>query len=151
MRKSILHGLLGFTALCIISTFWITTLVSELFLEYSAVILVKQLIVRYGLVSLVLVMGGLGISGNLLGKNRKGHLLEGKKKRMPIIAINGIFIMIPSALFLNYKATNQDFNYWFYAVQAIELTVGAVQLTLLGLSFRDGLKLSGRLRSKSVG
>ena len=70
---------------------------------------------------------------------------------MPIIAMNGFLIMIPSALFLNDKAANGEFDNWFYMVQTIELIVGAIQITLLGLSFRDGLKLSGRLRSNSLG
>ncbi|HNC59737.1 MAG TPA: hypothetical protein PKL30_26140 [Leptospiraceae bacterium] len=151
MRKSIPHGILGLAAICVISVFWITTIVSELFLERGAVIIVKQLIASYGLVMLIIVMGGLGISGNLLGKKRKGNLIEKKKRRMPIIAMNGFLIMIPSALFLNDKAANGEFDNWFYMVQTIELIVGAIQITLLGLSFRDGLKLSGRLRSNSLG
>ncbi|MBE7411536.1 MAG: hypothetical protein L6Q54_08765 [Leptospiraceae bacterium] len=150
MKKSIPHGILGFEALCVISIFWITTFVSELFLDHGAVVIVKQLIASYGIALLVVVMGGLGISGNLLGK-RKGNLIEKKKKRMVIIAMNGFLIMIPSALFLNYKATNGEFDNWFYLVQIIELILGIIQLSLLGLSFRDGLKLSGRLRSNSSG
>ena len=75
MRKSIPHGILGLAAICVISVFWITTIVSELFLERGAVIIVKQLIASYGLVMLIIVMGGLGISGNLLGKKRKGNLI----------------------------------------------------------------------------
>jgi hypothetical protein len=34
----------------------------------------------------------------------------------------------------------------FYLVQMAELAVGLVQLTLMSLNFRDGLKLAGRLR-----
>jgi hypothetical protein len=33
-------------------------------------------------------------------------------------------------------------------VQIVELVVGVVQLTLMGMNFRDGLKLAGRLRQQ---
>ena len=33
----------------------------------------------------------------------------------------------------------------FYAVQGIELVAGAVNITLMSLNMRDGLRLSGRL------
>ncbi|MCW5799531.1 MAG: hypothetical protein KIT40_13585 [Nitrospira sp.] len=146
MKKSIIHGIAGAGALLTITTFWTSTLISELFLSHEAVLAVKQAIVKYGLVILVLFMASVGASGFSLGKGRKGPLIEGKKKRMPIIALNGLLIMVPSALFLNFKATNGEFDKWFYLVQVLELSVGAVQFLLLGLSFRDGLKLTGKLR-----
>lgn len=66
---------------------------------------------------------------------------------MPIIAANGILILIPSALFLASKATSGEFDTSFYAVQLIELVAGAVNLTLLSLNMRDGLQLTrGRRR-----
>ena len=52
--------------------------------------------------------------------------------------------MIPSALFLNYKAAAGEFDVSFYAVQLVELVVGAVQITLMGMNFRDGLRLAAK-------
>lgn len=69
---------------------------------------------------------------------------------MPIIAANGIVVLIPSALFLASKARTGDFDTTFYVVQMIELTVGAVNLALLVLSMRDGLRLTGRLKRRRV-
>ena len=100
-------------------------------------------IVAYGLVVLVLAMAVTGGSGFALAKARKGWLLEQKKKRMPIIALNGVLVMIPAAIFLNFKAAAGEFDGLFYAVQVVELVVGVVQLTLMGMNFRDGLKLAG--------
>jgi len=54
--------------------------------------------------------------------------------------------MIPCAFFLNTRAESGEFDTIFYVVQIMELVVGVVQLTLLGRSFRDGLRLAGRLR-----
>ena len=69
-----------------------------------------------------------------------------KLRRMPIIAANGVLILVPAALFLAMKARGGAFDGAFYAVQAIELVAGAINLALLSLSLRDGLRLSGRLR-----
>jgi hypothetical protein len=131
-----------------IATFWASTLVSELILSQEAIVAVKHSIVAYGLVVLVLAMAVTGGSGFALAKTRKGWLLEQKKKRMPIIALNGILVMIPAAIFLNFKAAAGEFDGLFYAVQVVELVVGVVQLTLMGMNFRDGLKLAGRLRQE---
>jgi len=65
---------------------------------------------------------------------------------MPLIAANGILILIPSALFLAAKARAAEFDTAFYAMQALDLAAGAVNIALLGLNIRDGLKMSGRLR-----
>ena len=65
---------------------------------------------------------------------------------MPIIAANGVLILIPSALFLAHKAGAVEFGASFYAVQALELAAGAANITLLGLNMRDGLKMKGWLR-----
>ncbi len=67
---------------------------------------------------------------------------------MPLIAANGLLILIPSALFLAHKAAAAEFDGAFYAVQALELTAGATNITLLGLNMRDGLKMKGRLRRR---
>ena len=44
------------------------------------------------------------------------------------------------------KAQAGQFDTSFYIVQVIELIAGAVNITLLGLNMRDGLRLSGKLR-----
>ena len=81
-----------------------------------------------------------------MARKRRGPLVETKKKRMPIIAANGILILIPSALFLSFKAQAGAFDTWFYAIQALELVAGAVNFTLLGLNMRDGLRMTGKMR-----
>jgi hypothetical protein len=47
--------------------------------------------------------------------------------------------------FLAFKARAAKFDTSFYAAQALELAAGAANMTLLGLSMRDGLKMKGRL------
>ncbi len=146
--KPIVHAIAATTAMLIIASFWISTLVSELFLDHAAVAAVKHAIV-YGLFLLVPCMAATGGTGFALGKTRKGWLLDEKKKRMAIIGANGLLVMIPAAIFLNSKAAAGEFDAWFYAVQAVELIVGVVQLGLMRMNFRDGLKLAGKLHPRA--
>jgi hypothetical protein len=142
--KPVFHAIAGGSAMLIVASFWTSTLVSEIFMDQSAVAAVKQWIV-YGLFLLVPCMAATGGSGFVLGKMRKGPLVEVKKKRMAIIGANGLLLMIPAAIFLNGKAAGGEFDAMFYAVQAVELLVGALQLTLMGMNFRDGLRLAGKI------
>ncbi|MEV5574324.1 hypothetical protein AB0L06_30180 [Spirillospora sp. NPDC052269] len=63
---------------------------------------------------------------------------------MPFIAANGLLILVPAALYLDRLASRGGFGTLFYAVQALELTAGAANLTLMSLNLRDGLRLTGR-------
>lgn len=150
MKKSVLHATAGVLAMLTVASFWTSTLISELFMGQEAVVIVKHAIAYYGLIPLVILMAGTGGSGFVLAKGRKGRLVERKKKRMPKIGAIGLLVMIPCALFLNGKAASGEFDAMFYVVQVIELVVGMVQLTLLGRSFRDGLKLAGRLPASAA-
>lgn len=143
--KSILHALAGTTAMLIIAGFWSATLVSEIFLDAAAVTTVKHGIV-YGLFVLVPFLAATGGSGFVLSKTRQGLLVDRKRKRMAVIAANGLLVMVPAAIFLNSKAAAAEFDSLFYAVQLLELAVGVVQLTLMGMNFRDGRILAGKGR-----
>lgn len=143
--KPVIHASVGAVAMLCILSFWTSTAISELFLAPTAVVVVKQVILQ-GMWLLIPAMAITGGSGFFLAGGRSGRLVDVKKKRMPIIAANGLLIMVPSAFFLSHKATAGEFDAVFYGVQAVELAVGLVQLALMGLNFRDGLKLAGRLR-----
>lgn len=143
--KSIIHAGAGAIAMLCIVSFWTSTAVSELFLATEAVVAVKRAILQ-GMWVLIPAMAITGGSGFSLAGGRAGRLVDSKKKRMRIIVLNGLLIMVPSAFFLEHKASAGEFDALFYAVQVIELAVGLVQLALMGLNFRDGLKLAGRLR-----
>ena len=108
---------------------------------------VRHVIVMPGLLILVPAIAITGGSGMYLSKSRRGRLVESKKKRMPFIAANGLLIMIPCAIFLNRWAAAGTFDTAFYVVQALELLVGAVNLSLMGMNVRDGFTMSGRVRA----
>ena len=81
-----------------------------------------------------------------LVKGRRDGLVGAKLRRMPWIAANGVLVLSPSALLLAHKASAGAFDGTFYAVQALELTAGAVNIVLLGLNMRDGLRMTARRR-----
>ena len=80
--------------LCI-ATFFSATVLSELFGSHETVAAIKKLILFPGLLILIPALAATGASGFKLAKNRKGRLLEQKKKRMPFIAANGLLILVP--------------------------------------------------------
>ncbi|KXV55728.1 hypothetical protein AD947_14760 [Acetobacter tropicalis] len=137
----LIHPLAGVVALLTIATFWLSTVISELFLSRDVVIAVKTTI-PWGFLLLVPALAATGGSGVFLSQGQRTGLVGTKFRRMPFIAANGILILIPSALFLAARAQAGLFDASFYGVQALELLAGATNITLLGLNFRDGLKLT---------
>ncbi|MGA2494489.1 MAG: hypothetical protein ABSF67_16345 [Roseiarcus sp.] len=144
MAKTI-HLIAGAVGLLTIATFWLSTVVSELFGSHALIASVKTTI-PWGFLLLIPALAAAGGSGFSLAKGAKTGLVGAKAKRMPFIAGNGILILIPAALFLASKAGAGEFDGYFYLVQALELIAGATNIALLGLNMRDGLKLTGRLR-----
>ena len=143
----IIHPVAGTLALLTIATFWLSTALSELFASQAVVVAVKTAI-PWGFLVLVPALMAAGGSGFALAKGRRAGLVGGKIRRMPLIAANGLLVLVPSALFLASKARAAEFDTAFYAVQALELVAGAANIALLGLNMRDGLKMRGRLRRR---
>ncbi|WP_264812573.1 hypothetical protein [Gluconacetobacter sacchari] len=67
-----------------------------------------------------------------------------KLRPMRIIGLNGICVLVPCALFLAARAAASRFGWLFYGIQALELLAGSINLTLLVLNLRDGLRLARR-------
>lgn len=147
--KSKLHALAGAIALLCIGAFWTSSLASELFFDERSVVQVKNGILR-AMWLLIPAMAAAGASGFALGKGRSGRLLDAKKRRMRLVAANGILILLPSAFALASMANAGRFDALFYAVQALELLAGAVNVVLIALNMRDGLRLGGRLSARAT-
>jgi hypothetical protein len=101
----------------------------------------------YGLLILIPALALAGATGLSLARSRSGAQVAKKKKRMPVLALNGLLIMVPAAFFLRMKALSGEFDGIFYSVQLLELAIGIIQLVVLGLNFRDGLRITGRLKT----
>ncbi|PLC49382.1 hypothetical protein CR159_13880 [Pollutimonas subterranea] len=145
--KSKLHGIFGAVALLCIATFWLSTVVSELFLTQAGVVAVKNAVLT-GMWLLIPAMAATGGSGFSLAKGRRGRLVDVKMRRMKGVAANGLLVLLPSAFVLASWANAGRFDGAFYALQGVELLAGAVNITLLLLNMRDGLRLTGRLSPK---
>ena len=144
MLKTI-HPVAGGIALITIATFWLSTIFSELFASQATVIAVKTTI-PWGFLLLIPALAATGGSGFAMAKGRRAELIDAKMKRMPLIAANGILVLIPSALFLAAKAQAAEFGAVFYIVQLVELVAGGTNIWLLSLNMHDGLRMKGRLR-----
>ena len=99
---------------------------------------------------LVPCLAATGGSGFALDKSRSGPLVARKKRRMQLIALNGLLALVPCAVYLYRKATAGQLDSWFYTIQAIELVFGAANLYLISLNMRDGLKLANRSSPKRL-
>jgi hypothetical protein len=139
-----LHALAGGTALLTIMCFWISTLIAETLVGGTAVALVKSAIVG-GLALLIPAMAVAGMTGALLARGRTDALIRGKRRRMRLLAVNGLLVMVPAALYLDHKAAAGLLDAPFYVVQGLELAVGAVQIAVVSRNIADGLRLSGRV------
>lgn len=142
----LVHPVAGALALATIVTFWLSTVLTELFASEAGIAAVKATI-PWGFLVLIPALAATGGSGAMLAKGQRNGLVGGKLKRMPVIAANGILVLIPAALFLAAKAGAGEFDAAFYWVQGIELVAGAVNIALLSLSTRAGLKLTQWRRS----
>lgn len=145
--KTKIHAVAGVVAFLTILTFWAVTLFSELFTSPETVTMIKGLILK-GMFVLIPAMIIVGASGMSLGYKRQGALVKNKKKRMPVIAITGVFVLLPAAFYLAMKAAKGDFDSWFYTIQIIELIAGLSNLRLLFLNIQDGLTMTGRIKKR---
>lgn len=135
-----IHAACGAIALLTICAFWSATVVSELFGDPAAITAVKN-VVLIGMALLIPAMAGAGGSGFLLGRKWRGQLIERKKRRMKIVAANGLIVLLPSALFLATKANAGEFDVTFAFVQGIELIGGGLNIALMSMNMRDGFAL----------
>ena len=148
--NQVIHRSAAIIATLCIGTFFASSLVVEMFGSHTMIATVKGLIVNPGLFILIPTMAITGATGFSLSAKRKGGLIDKKRKRMPFIGANGILILLPAAIYLDRLAADSSFGLSFYLVQGLELIAGGVNLTLMSMNIRDGLKLSGRLRRKKI-
>jgi len=138
-----IHAISGALALATIATFWISTVLAEMFGGPGEIAAAKTGVL-YGLAVLVPAMAAAGGTGFSLGGNWRSPVVNAKKTRMKIIAATGILVLVPSAVFLAMKAGQGDFDTSFMVVQGIELVAGASNIVLLALNMRDGLAMRRR-------
>ncbi len=149
MKLRYFHILFAVVALLTILTFWLSTVIVEILGSHYAIYTVKRAIL-FGLLLLIPAIMATGISGNILARGKLLGLIKKKKKRMAIIAANGIIILIPSAIILYRLSAVQQFTAFFYSVQGLELIAGAINMILIIMNIIDGVKVSRACQHKTI-
>lgn len=144
--KAKIHAAAGGLALLTIAVFWTSTVAVELFGTHEQIAVTKTAIL-YGMAVLIPALAATGATGFSLGGKWRSPIIARKKARMKFAAANGLLILLPSAVFLAWKAQTGDFGGWFAVVQGAELLAGAANIMLLSLNMKDGMALSRRRRA----
>ncbi|MHB8254267.1 MAG: hypothetical protein ACYDEV_11335 [Acidiferrobacter sp.] len=142
----IIHRVSGLLATVTIATFLTATLSAWLGGSHATIALVAHRIVAPGLFILIPALAATGGSGFWLSRSRMGRLVSVKIRRMRLIAMNGLLVLVPTAMVLDYLTHAGSFSAPFIIIQVVEWLAGAVNMTLMGLNIRDGLRMNGRLR-----
>jgi hypothetical protein len=142
---SAIHRNAAILAFLTILTFWSATAATELWGNTAAITTVKQGVLA-GMVVLIPAIVAAGVTGYRLGGRSFAPKAAAKRRRMPVIALNGVLVLVPAATFLAFRATEGSFDAWFVAVQAAELAAGGLNIALMALNIRDGMILSGRMQ-----
>ena len=129
-----IHPVAAVIATLCIAAFLTSSILVELFGSDESIAMVKNLIVMPGLFILVPAIAITGGTGFALSKNRKGHLVGNKQKRMRFIGANGLLVLLPAAIVLDQWASSGSFDTKFYIVQGLELLAGATNLLLMSLN-----------------
>jgi len=143
MKPRHIHAAAGILAFALVTSFWLSTVATELSGSGEAIASAKTAIL-WSMLLLIPALVATGASGFRLGRKIRLPEVAAKQRRMPFIAGNGLLILLPSAFFLDGKAAAGAFDTAFYLVQALELVAGAVNLGLMGLNIRDGIAISRR-------
>jgi hypothetical protein len=148
MKKRI-HAMSGIAALALVATFMMATIVVEIVGDHSAIAAVKTAIVfaLFALVPSVIIAGATGRS---MAAGRQAPVFRRKRRRAALIAMIGILVLVPCAVVLQIMAVDGHFGTTFATIQAVELTGGLINLTLLSLNARDGRRLTAPSRRRSA-
>lgn len=144
-----IHAAAASIALLLIITFFSSSIISEISGDAQTITMIKNAIF-YGIWVLIPVMMITGATGANLAGNAKKGLIGKKMKRMPLIAMNGLLILVPAAIYLRSLALAGEFNSTFYVIQGAELIAGGVNIVLMSMNFRDGIKVSKAKRKNNL-
>ena len=143
------HPIAGSLALLTMLAFWTSTVAVELLGSTDDIVAVKHAIM-WGLLVLVPAIAATGGTGFVRAGRSKNARVLAKKRRMPAIGAIGILVLVPCVLYLGTTASASGLGTYFHEVQAVELVAGAVNITLMSLNVRDGLRLTRRIGARRV-
>jgi len=133
-------------ALLTVITFFTSTVIIEISGSVEQMASLKEQIF-FALPLMLVAMPLVGISGKKLAGKSRAPLVQRKLRRMKFMAING-FILIILASLLYFLSRDFRLDARFYLLEVLELLLGGVNISLMMLSVRDGMRLSGRSKKK---
>ncbi len=127
-------GLLGFALIL----FFLISAVAAESLGGRATVLAVRTAILWGMLALAPALVFSAWSGVRMAGPTPPPLIAAKRRRMPVIALIGLLVLLPCAVFLHDRAAVGGSDGDFWGVQALELVAGAAALVLMGLNIRDG-------------
>lgn len=115
------------------------TLGVELTGDPARIAAVKRLVL-YAIVLLAPVMIALERIGKRLAADATAPFVRRKRQRLLALKINGVCILIPSAIGLDHLSHAGRIDVLFYMVKSVLVLAASANLILLALNFRDGLR-----------
>lgn len=141
-----IHKIAAIFAFLFITSFLTSTIIADLFAAPQQIAQVKSTVLIF-IPGLILAMMITGISAAKLYPGVMKGALKVKQTRMKIAAINGVLILLPAAIVLAKWSALGQFDDLYWAVQIVEIIAGMVNITMIGLNIRDGIRL-GRSAKK---
>ncbi|HEY0640398.1 MAG TPA: hypothetical protein VGD67_22435 [Pseudonocardiaceae bacterium] len=148
--RSRVHAVAGVLGLTLITLFLTTSVVVELVGDRATIAAAKQWIL-YGVAVLIPCLIVAGASGRSMMGPQPGPELRAKQRRMFVIAAVGLAVLTLCALLLQQLSAAGEFGLTFTLVQTVEFVAGAVNVTLMSLNVRAGLRLTGRIGPRMAG
>ncbi|MEW8623838.1 MAG: hypothetical protein AB2559_19880 [Candidatus Thiodiazotropha endolucinida] len=139
--KQLAHRVGAYISTICLEVFFISTLFVAIQGTPESITLVKSLIVMPGLFIFIPAIVMTGATGLSWSTSKSGGLVGKKRKRMPFIGINALFILLPVAIVLDQWASAGSFDSRFYMLQGLELLATAFNITLMILNIRAGRKI----------
>jgi hypothetical protein len=144
------HKIGAISAMFLILVFQSLTIISDIWGSQDSMILAKKIIawcIPFLIASLIIT----GISGKKLAGQSQDQLILRKQKRTQLVAAVGLLVLLPSAYFLLYLASNEIFSILFWSIQTIEIVAGLFNFTLLFLNAKDGREIGQNLQNRISG
>ncbi|WP_030432608.1 hypothetical protein [Allokutzneria albata] len=142
------HLVASSLALVVVLAFQVVTITVELGGNHAAIAAAKRGI-ALGLFVLLPALAAAGASGRTLAGRSRAPFVVRKTRRMIAVASVGVLVLVPCAVVLDRLAAAGDLGGRFRVIQYVEVAAGLLNLTLLGLNFRDGRAVTRRGRKWS--
>lgn len=148
MSKSLLsriHLTAAAGAVAVVIAFLAVSAVTELVGGVGEVRAARQGILL-GLPLLIACLATAGITGSRLADRSRSAVVRAKRWRLAAAAVTGLVVLIPCALLLGFPPAAFAGSPQVTALEIIEWAFGSVNLCLLVLNFRAGLRIRSRRR-----